>query len=100
MPEFPQDRIHHDTSIRIILGAEERDWPCGNGARIHERHCGTRINAVDRHGQAECRTTILFAANNDITTHGVRDALHKRKADAGPTIAPGNFGAALREWTE
>src|SRR4029077_15253548 len=100
MTEFPQDRIHHDASIRIILRAEDRQWPRGNGARVNGPLRGMRVNTVDRHGQAECRPVTLFAADNDITTHCVCDALHKRKAETRPPIAPGNFGAALGEWAE
>src|ERR1019366_9336570 len=51
--EFAEDGVHHHAAIRIVLGAQDRQRALGPGARAAAFDLRQRIDAIDRHVEAE-----------------------------------------------
>src|SRR5262245_66594110 len=101
MTELGENRVEHDTAVRIVLDAQDVERARRNGAR--GRRAGPRLgtrgrNHLDRGGEAKRAAGARLAPGCEIAVHRLGDALDTGKPEAGAAIAARALCVGLRDW--
>src|SRR5262249_57776693 len=95
MAELGQDRVEHDTAVRIVLDAQDVE----RAGRHRARRAGPRLrlgtrgrNQLDRGGEAKRATGAGLAPDRKVAIHRLGDALDEGEPEAGAAITASDLG--------